>query len=124
VNRLFDRYDALLTPTIPSLPRPIGVLDGPSNIGAGIRSRPYIAYAAVWNVCGNPAASIPAGSAAGGLPLAVQLIARPHGEPTIIELAAQLERARPWADRRPPEPEGRLPALSDGARGGVRDAVA
>jgi amidase len=104
VNRFFDAYDVLLTPTIAPLPRAIGALDGLSNIRAGLRSIPYIAYTAVWNVTGNPAASIPAGTAARGTPLAVQLVAPPQGELTIMALAAQLERTRPWADRRPADP--------------------
>ena len=62
---------------------------------------PMIAYAALWNVAGNPAASVPAGFAADGLPLAVQLVGRPHDEPTILTVAAQLERARPWAGATP-----------------------
>jgi amidase len=53
-------------------------------------------------VCGNPAASLPAGVGPSGLPLAVQLVAAPHQETTILAVAAQLERAKPWADRRPP----------------------
>ena len=61
-----------------------------------------IAYTAVWNVAGNPAASLPAGFARDGLPLAVQLVGRPAGEPTVLSVAAQLERARPWADATPP----------------------
>jgi amidase len=103
VNRLFDTYDALLTPTIASMPRLLGALDGIGSVHASLRALPYVAYTAVWNVCGNPAASIPVGFSADGLPRAVQLIARPHYEPTIFQLAAQLEAARPWADRRPRE---------------------
>ena len=102
VNAVFDRCDLLLTPTIAPLPRRIGALDGLSNIRAGIRSFPYIAYTAVWNVCGNPAAAIPAGFATGGIPLSAQLIARPGADSLILALAAQLERSRPWAGRRPP----------------------
>jgi amidase len=102
INRIFDRHDALLTPTIAPLPRRIGVLDGIGSIHASLRAIPYVAYTAVWNVCGNPAASVPAGQAPDGLPTAVQIIAKPHGEPTILRLAAQLERTRPWADRFPP----------------------
>ncbi|MGZ6884286.1 MAG: amidase family protein, partial [Nocardioidaceae bacterium] len=62
---------------------------------------PMIAYTALWNVTGNPAASVPAGFASDGLPLAVQLVGRPHGETTLLSLSAQLERARPWAEARP-----------------------
>jgi amidase len=103
VNRVFDDHDLLLTPTIPSLPRRVGVLDGIGSVHASLRAIPYVAYTAVWNVCGNPAASIPVSHAAHlNLPRAVQLIAPPNDEATILQVAAQLERASPWAARRPP----------------------
>jgi amidase len=104
INELFADHDLLITPTIPSLPRSVGALDGIGSLHASLRAVPYVAYTAVWNVCGNPAASVPAGFAASGLPLAAQLVAPPHGEPTLLSVAAQLERARPWADRLPPLP--------------------
>ena len=101
INRVFDEHDVLLTPTIPSPPRSLGALDGIGSLHASLRALPYVAFTAVWNVCGNPAASVPAGHAA-GLPLAVQLVAPPHRETTILAVAAQLERARPWAGALPP----------------------
>ncbi|HWF35680.1 MAG TPA: amidase, partial [Solirubrobacteraceae bacterium] len=104
INTVFEDHDLLLTPTIPSLPRSVGALDGIGSLHASLRAVPYVAYTAVWNVCGNPAASIPAGFTPGGLPLAVQLVAAPHDEPTLLAAAGQLEKARPWADRRPPTP--------------------
>jgi amidase len=103
INRVFDDHDLLLTPTIPSLPRTVGALDGIGSLHASLRAVPYVSYTAVWNVCGNPAASVPTGRAA-GLPRAVQLIAAPHQERTILAAAAQLERASPWAGLRPPLP--------------------
>jgi amidase len=101
INRVFDEYDLLLTPAIPSLPCPLGALDGIGSLHAALRARPYIAYTAAWNVCGNPAASVPAGFAPAGMPLAVQLVAAPHDEVTILAVAAQLERARPNTARPP-----------------------
>ena len=55
----------------------------------------------VFNAIGQPAASVPAGFDTAGLPLAVQLAGRPNDEATLLSLAAQIERERPWADRRP-----------------------
>ena len=58
-------------------------------------------FTAMWNAIGQPAASVPAGFTADGVPLAVQLIGRPNDEGTLLSLAAQIEAERPWADRRP-----------------------
>lgn len=100
-NRVFERCDLLLTPTIAHRPPQVGVLDGVGSLGASMRSLPMIAYTALWNVTGNPAASVPAGFSDDGLPLSVQVVARRHDEPTILAVAAQLEQARPWAHARP-----------------------
>jgi amidase len=61
-----------------------------------------IAFTALWNQTGQPAAAVPAGWTAGGLPLTVQLVGRPNDEDTLLSLAAQLEAERAGADRRPP----------------------
>ena len=63
-------------------------------------SRSY-PYCLAWNHLGNPAASVPFGFTPGGLPLAIQLVGRPNDESTLLALAAQIEEARPWADKRP-----------------------
>ncbi|WP_311137572.1 amidase family protein [Streptomyces sp. I6] len=91
----------LLTPTIAGLPPAAGRLEGTGTVRAALRALPMIAYCALWNVTGNPAASVPAGFTAGGLPLAVQLVGRRDDETTLLSLAAELEQARPWSDRRP-----------------------
>jgi amidase len=101
-NRVFDGVDVLLTPTTAHRPPEVGVLDGTGTVRAALAALPMIAYTALWNVTGNPAASVPAGFGDDGLPCAVQLVGRPHDETTLLTLAAQLERARPWADARPP----------------------
>jgi amidase len=101
-NRVFERCDVLLTPTIAHRPPEVGVLDGVGPLRAALRAMPMIAYTALWNVAGNPAASVPAGFGSDGLPCAVQLVGRPHDETTLLTVSAQLEAARPWADARPP----------------------
>jgi amidase len=98
-NRVFDRehgVDVLLTPTIGPRPREVGVLDRGGPVAAAWKSTPMIAWTALWNVTGNPAASVPAGLGADGLPLAVQLVGRIGEETTLLGVAAQLERTRPW----------------------------
>ena len=100
-NRVFERYDVLLTPTIAHRPPDVGVLDGLGTVRAALVAMPMVAYTALWNVTGNPAASVPTGFASDGLPVAVQLVGRPHDETTLLTLSAQLEAARPWAQARP-----------------------
>jgi amidase len=95
-NRIFEDIDVLLTPAIAHRPPAVGRLDRAGTVRATLRSMPSIAYAAIWNVTGNPAASVPCGIAADGLPVAVQLVGRTDDEATLFSLAAQLEEARPW----------------------------
>jgi amidase len=67
------------------------------------RSSEFTPYAAIYNVTGQPAITLPLFQGDDGLPTAIQLGGRPAGEATLLSLAAQLEAARPWADRRPEE---------------------
>jgi len=99
-NRVFDGpqgVDVLLTPSIAQRPRKVGVLDKGGALRAALAAQPMIAYAALWNIAGNPAASVPSGVAEDGLPLAVQLVGRLGDETTLLSLSAQLETARPWS---------------------------
>ncbi len=103
-NRVFDPstssgqrpVDVLLTPSTAHRPPRVGVLDRTGSVRASLKAMPAIAYAALWNLAGNPACNVPAGTAADGLPLGVQLVGRTDGEETLLSLAAQLEAARPW----------------------------
>ena len=95
-NRVFDDVDVLLTPAIAHRPPRTGILEGKGTVRSALAAMPAIAYAALWNVAGNPAASVPCGIAADGLPTAVQLVGRTDDETTLLSLSAQLEAARPW----------------------------
>jgi len=105
-NRVFEDVDVLLTPAIAHRPPRVGRLDGVGTLRAALRSMPSIAYAALWNVAGNPAAAVPCGLASDGLPVGVQLVGRIDGEPTLLSLAAQIEAARPWPLLAPQAGEG------------------
>lgn len=95
-NRVFQDVDVLLTPTMAHRPPRVGVLDGRGTVASSLAAMPAIAYVALWNVAGNPAASVPCGLAADGLPVGVQLVGRTDDEATLLSLSAQLEQARPW----------------------------
>jgi amidase len=95
-NRVFDRIDVLLTPTIAHRPPRVGILDRTGTVRASWKALPAITYCAIWNVAGNPACSLPSGTGADGLPVGVQLVGPTDGEELLLGVAAQLERARPW----------------------------
>lgn len=100
-GEFFADYDLLLMPTTPTPAVPVGQLDGLGAVAASTKATAASGFTSVWNVLGNPAAAIPSGMSSDGLPLSVQLIAAPGDEPTIVQVSAQLERTRPWAQRLP-----------------------
>lgn len=102
LGRVLADHDVLLTPGTAGLPLPIGRYEGRGALWTFNGVARYTPYTPAWNVTGQPAASVPAGFTPDGVPLAVQLVGRPRDEATLVALSAQLERARPWADRRPP----------------------
>jgi amidase len=102
VNRMFDDVDIVLSPVTPRPPLRIGELSGRGWIALLLAAQRFGAFTTLWNLVGNPAASVPAGFTQDGLPLAVQVIGGPHDEATVLAVSAALQRARPWADERPP----------------------
>lgn len=98
----FADFDLLLMPTTPGPAVPVGQLDGAGFWAANAKATRAASFTSIWNVLGNPAAAIPTGFTDAGLPLSAQLVGAPNAEATVIQVSAQLERARPWAGRRPP----------------------
>jgi amidase len=97
-----EPYDAFLTPALAQRPVRIGEIDPATGMDAFARAGRFTPFTAVVNVSGQPAISLPLYQGDDGLPTAVHLVGRPAGEWELLALSAQLERARPWADRRPP----------------------
>jgi len=103
-GRFFSQYDLLLTPVMPNLPLPLGTLD--------VRTDDHEAFVAKFlditvfthpaNAAGIPGMSVPLAWSSDGLPVGIQFLAPYGGEARLLNLAAQLERARPWAGMRPP----------------------
>jgi amidase len=95
-ERYFEDFDVLLTPTLaqPALPALTWHDRGwAANVVANVR---YAPFAAPWNLTGWPAMAVPAGIHPSGVPLSVQLVARPGGEGLLLKLAAEIEQLRPW----------------------------
>lgn len=102
INAIFADHDILLTPVTAAQPEPTERWRGKGAFRTFRGSGPYVTYTAIWNYLGHPAAALPAGLDDDGLPTAIQIVAPAGGETTLLSLASQLERARPWADLRPP----------------------
>ncbi len=104
VAGFFGDYDVWLTPTLAQPPVPLGYFDyTPETRNQHIaRLGEYTGFTLIANATGRPAISLPLHWNDDGLPIGVQLMGRYGDETTLIRLAAQLEQARPWSDRRPP----------------------
>jgi Asp-tRNA(Asn)/Glu-tRNA(Gln) amidotransferase A subunit family amidase len=103
IGRFFETFDVLLSPTIARAALPLGTIrtDAPLE-SFRAATAPMIAFTAVCNIAGTPAASVPLAWTEEGLPVGVHIAGRLGDEATLFALAAQVERARPWRDRRPP----------------------
>ena len=95
--------DLILTPTVGEKPPPLGTFDdtGPDPFAALKRSEQPAMFTSIFNTIGLPAISVPLHWTDDGLPLGTQLAAAAGGEDLLFRVAAQLEEARPWSDRRP-----------------------
>jgi amidase len=121
----FERHDVLLTPTLAAPPALIGALQPSAGeqrlmrivnaLNAGwllnalgvikplaAKTFDYMPYTPLFNVTGQPAMSVPLHWNAAGLPIGMQFVAKLGDDATLFRLAGQLERARPWFDRRAP----------------------
>ncbi len=104
IARFMVDYELILTPTLAEPPLPLGTLDSPpENPLQGLfRAGDYVPFTPICNMTGQPAMSVPLYWNNEGLPIGTHFIARFGDEATLFRLAAQLEQARPWANRRPP----------------------
>jgi amidase len=131
---VYRGYDLVLTPTLGTPPARIGDL---APRGADLVAQKIIAalgwsaplantklidqaaqstfsfvpFTPVANFTGQPSMSVPLYWSSEGLPIGVMFTGRPADEPTMFSLAAQLERARPWRDRRAPVFAGKKNSL-------------
>jgi amidase len=96
-------YDVVLTPTLATPPVLVGAMRDDADPAADFAAqKAFTPWTSAWNVTGMPAVSLPLHWTPGGLPVGVMLAARPAEEELLLALAAQVEAAAPWADRRPP----------------------
>jgi amidase len=103
VAGFFQDYDILICATLGSPAVPVGHLMGDPADPEGYARRlfAFMPNTQAFNITGQPAASLPLAMGRGGLPIGVQFVARQAEDALLINLAGQLERAAPWAGRRP-----------------------
>ncbi|HET7743717.1 MAG TPA: amidase [Gaiellaceae bacterium] len=103
VVAFWEEVDVVLTPTLALPPVPIGWQERgvEGAVEQLLRNVEFTPFTAVANVTGLPAISLPLHWTEDGLPIGVQAIGPPGGDALLVRLAAQIEEARPWADRRP-----------------------
>ncbi|MBV9539828.1 MAG: amidase, partial [Alphaproteobacteria bacterium] len=102
IARFQETYDVILTPTMgkPAVKLGVAALMQPAALcDAGHLG--YSSFTAIYNQTGQPAMNVPLHWNADGLPVGVQFAGRIGGEELLFSLAAQLEQARPWFNRRP-----------------------
>lgn len=98
-----EPYDAVLTPTLAEPPLPVGALRDDDDPQADFEAQKrFTPWTSMWNVTGSPAISLPLHWTPEGLPVGVMLAAAPGEDALLLSLAAQVEEAAPWRDRRPP----------------------
>lgn len=101
--RFMQRYDVILSPTLGSLPVKIGMLGPNATDVEAVRAAIYrmIPFTSLMNQTGQPSMSVPLAMSQSGLPIGIMFSARYGDEGMLFRLAGQLERAAPWAERRP-----------------------
>ncbi|MBW2623787.1 MAG: amidase, partial [Deltaproteobacteria bacterium] len=101
VRRFFEKYDLLLTPTLPitafkaDIPVEEALKDEPVDF------RNWTPFSSPFNLSQNPAATVPAGFSDAGLPVGLQIVGPRFEDLTVLQASAALESIRPWQDHRP-----------------------
>lgn len=94
--RYMQRYDLLLTPTSPVTAFPLHQA-GPEHIaGRSVDPSQWLTFCAPLNLSGQPAASVPAGFSADGMPVGLQIVGRHLDDGLVLRASAAFEAVRPW----------------------------
>jgi aspartyl-tRNA(Asn)/glutamyl-tRNA(Gln) amidotransferase subunit A len=103
IHQIFEKYDFLLTPTMPITAFDVETPLGPTKIdGQDVSPTAVPCFTLPFNFTGQPAATVPCGFTKEGLPVGLQIVGRRYDEATVIRASAAFEKACPWADKKPP----------------------
>jgi Asp-tRNA(Asn)/Glu-tRNA(Gln) amidotransferase A subunit family amidase len=105
ISTVFEKYDVVMLSTLAQLPVPLGYMDtNAQDLSAyGEKLYSFMPNTQQFNVTGSPAMSVPLAWSDDGLPIGIMFASRNGDEATLFRLAGQLEKARPWAHKRPDE---------------------
>jgi amidase len=96
-ENIFSDYDILLSPTLSHAPPKIGYLGPEISFETHFeRIREYVAFTPLQNIAGAPAISLPMGFSRNGLPIGIQFATAYGQEKRLLEIAFEIEEARPW----------------------------
>jgi aspartyl-tRNA(Asn)/glutamyl-tRNA(Gln) amidotransferase subunit A len=97
VRRFFERYDVLLTPTLPITAFEVGG-EGPTEVaGRAVGRLGWTPFTFPFNLTGQPACTVPCGRTSEGLPVGLQIVGRRNDDASVLRAAAAFEEAAPWA---------------------------
>lgn len=101
VRRIYETFDLLVCPTLPVPPFAVGQDD--ANPIDGIVHGPlqWTQFTYPYNLTGQPAASVPAGSTQSGLPVGMQIIGNRHADLLVLQTSRAWEQIQPWNDQQP-----------------------
>ena len=104
VGPFFEDYDVYLSPTLGKPPVPLGTIDTtcPDWETFFTNMFEFMPFTSLFNVTGSAGVSLPLWWNDAGLPIGCQFVTRMGRDGLLLSLAAQIERATPWRDRRPP----------------------
>ncbi len=105
ISSVFETYDVVMLSTLGQLPVPLGYMNTNAKdlSGYGEKLYSFMPNTQQFNVNGSPAMSVPLAWSEDGLPIGIMFASRNGDEATLFRLAGQLEKARPWAHKRPDE---------------------
>lgn len=101
VRRVYERFDLLLSPTLAVPPFAVGQDDADPLDGERLGPLQWTRFTYPFNLMGQPAASVPAGSTKAGLPVGLQIIGDRHADLLVLQAARAWEQVQPWNDKRP-----------------------
>lgn len=101
VRRVYERFDLLLSPTLPMPPFAVGQDDADPLEGEKLGPLQWTRFTYPFNLTGQPVASVPAGWTKTGLPVGLQIIGNRYADLLVLQASRAWEQVQPWNQRRP-----------------------